>query len=164
MDAKKASRQLANGFNKKKSDRNVAEQKYGKGHSWSQGVNRKEEAIIDALDQKNFLLKHANWIEQLQDGRINVEGFLGALAPDVAIKLAELAFGGESDKVRLDAIKDFLDRAGFSKVNKHAVAAIDPNAPKEQLISLIEGLGKKNQDIEFVDDLVSEAEDPTEEK
>lgn len=121
-------------------------------------TNAKEDALINAIDNRDFLLKHAKWIEKLQNGQIGVDQFLSQLAPEVALALAKEAFGADSAKIRVEAQKDLLDRAGFGKVQKHAIAAIDPNAPKEELIALIEGLNKKTKTIEIVDDAEAEEE------
>jgi hypothetical protein len=118
--------------------------------------NHKEDAIIGAIDMKKTLSKHADWVEKLRAGQIDVSQFLSALSPDVAIELVDIALAGESEKNRLAAMQDILDRAGHGKINKHAIASVDPNQPKEQLISLIMGLNKKSKAIEIEEDDDSE--------
>lgn len=164
MDSKEAARLLANRQTKykQKGHRKVVAQRPSRtdGNSYF-STNTKEDAIVDAIDQKRFLEKHADWIVKLQEGKIDVSQFLSVLSPDIAIKLAEMAFGADSEKIRLEAQRDWLDRAGFVKVQKVAVANINPNEPKEQLVSLIEGLNKKQKDpvIEIVEDDTQDKEE-----
>lgn len=115
--------------------------------------NSAEDALIEAIDQRDFLTKHAEWVTKLQEGKLDVQSALQDLSPDMVIQLAFMAFSKDvSSKTRLTAIQDWLDRAGYSKVQKIAAAMVDPNAPKEQLISLIASLGKKNKVIEVTDE------------
>lgn len=114
--------------------------------------NSKEDSIIDAIDMRHTITKYTDWIERLRTGKIDVGQFFTSVSPDVAIQLLHTALDGESEKTRLAAITDLLDRAGHGKVNKHAIASVDPNQPKEQLLSLIMGLNKKSGTIEIEED------------
>lgn len=118
-----------------------------------------ENAIVDAMDMKEVLVKHATWVNKLRAGHIDASQFLQGLAPDVAVELLGIAMRGESEKTRLEAIKDFLDRAGLSKVNKIAMASVDASQPKEQLIAMVMGLAGKSKAIEITEDESSEPED-----
>lgn len=115
--------------------------------------NEKEDAIIDAIDQRDVIMKHASWISKLREGKIDVNQFFGSVAPDVAVELLNLAVNG-SEKARLAAVTDLLDRAGFSKVQKHALATVDASQSKEALLSLLLGSSKelKEEGIEVIDD------------
>jgi hypothetical protein len=124
----------------------------------AENFNHVEDTMVKLLDHKSILFKHAKWLEKLEKGRIDVGGFMGKVSPTLVVELLKIATGGDSEKVRLEAIKDFLDRAGYSKVNKVAIAgSIDSSATKEELINTILGLSGK-ADIEIVDD-ETEAED-----
>lgn len=114
--------------------------------------NYKEDAIIDAIDQKRFLEKHAEFVSKLQDEKTDTAGFIRALSPLLAMKMAHLALGaGVSEKTQLKALQDLLDRAGHVKVQAIAAAVLDPNTPTEQLLSMITGLAKKNRVVNIED-------------
>lgn len=123
-----------------------------KGGTQAHNRNHKEDAIAEAIDMKKTLITHADWITRLREGKIDTSQFIASMSPEVAVKLVDVAFNGESEKNRLAAMQDILDRAGHGKVNKHAIANVDPSQPKEQLLSLIMGLNKKSKAIEIEDD------------
>lgn len=118
----------------------------------SAAIERHENHISELVDAKDFYFKKMELISKLQGGKIGVSEFLKELSPDMAIKQAEIALTSDNEKNRLAAITDWLDRAGFSKVEKHAIASIDPNVPKEQLIAMLSGLSKKTKAIEIDED------------
>ena len=111
-----------------------------------------EKKIVEYIDDLDFFRKHKSQISKLYEGKVDVPGFLKELSPQAVMALAKLAFTSTNEKVRLNAVQDWLDRAGFSKVEKHAFANLDPNTPKEQLISMLGGLGKKTKTIEIIED------------
>lgn len=119
----------------------------------AKATNTIEDRMLDNIDNMTMLRKFGPILEKLSNKDWTVEQFFNGTAPDVAAELLKLAMTDGSSKVRLEAIKDLLDRAGYAKVQKVAVANLDPNAPKEQLRAIAEGLMKKNvNDIEFIDD------------
>lgn len=126
----------------------------GRGNSTARpAINSKEDSMLDSIDTIRMMQKHQAAIEKLSSREWTVEQFFNGVGPDIALELLKAAYLADSSKVRLDAIKDFLDRAGYTKVQKVAVANLDPNAPKEQLRAIAEGLIKKNaNDVELVDD------------
>jgi hypothetical protein len=123
-------------------------------------VNEKENAIVEAIDNRAVLLKHADWLEKLRTGKADVRSFLNGVSPEVVIRLLYHCYQG-AEKNRLAAIQDLLDRAGFSKLNKHAVVgSVDPEASKEALIAMLMGADKdlKEHGIDIIND---EDEDKT---
>lgn len=115
-------------------------------------VNSYEDMMITAMDHKSTIIRYAKWLERLQRGAVDVNTFMNKVSPDLVIELLNIATGSTDKKVKLDAIKDFLDRAGYAKVNKVAIAgSIDSNASKEELVNTILGLAPK-ANIEIVDD------------
>jgi len=114
--------------------------------------NAKENALIDAIDQKNSIQKFLEFQEKVKSGLIDPGQLMSGMAPEMAIELLKLAFDGETEKIRLEAIKDVLDRAGYTKVQKVALAQLDASQPKAQLLAFIEGLSKKSGIIEIEDD------------
>lgn len=114
--------------------------------------NDSEDYLVESYDLKETMKIAQKWIKDMDEGRLDPQSFLQNVSPLAAVKLLALARSGNSEKVQLAAVQDLLDRAGYSKVQKVAMASVDPNAPKEQLISIIEGLNKKNRVIEIEDD------------
>jgi hypothetical protein len=117
-------------------------------------TNYKEDAMVDAIDQKRLIEKYAATLEKLASKELSVDQFFQQCSPSIAGELLAMIFS-ESGKTKLEAIKDFLDRAGYSKVNKHAVATLDPNLPKQQLISIIEGL-QNSAEMKILEDVDSD--------
>lgn len=117
-------------------------------------VNHIEDNIAAAIDNKNTLLKIAGQLDKLVRTR-DVKGFIEDVAPETVVELVTIAHDARTPaKVRLQAIQDLLDRAGYGKVTKHAVARLDANASKDEIISAIYGTKKelKQVGIEIVDD------------
>lgn len=156
MDIKDAKRQLANRKSnyKAKSRRKIGLNQIkasGDSHR-SPKTNYKEDSIIDAIDMRNVLMKYSDYVDKLKTGKIDVQSFLGSVAPHVAIEMLKLALEGESEKVRLTAGQDLMDRAGYTKVQKFVGAVVDPRASEAQLISMIEGINRKTKTIEIEED------------
>ena len=116
------------------------------------GKNNKEDMMLELIDQKRNLEKIVKMVETLENGKQDVMGALQDMSPQMLIELASMAFNQkESSKVRLEAVKDWLDRAGFGKVNKHAIAPVDASTPRDAILALITGKSK-GADVEIVDD------------
>lgn len=114
--------------------------------------NEKDDIIAEAIDEKEIILKNVQLLERLSRTG-DVQGFLQDAAPKVAAKLLITALG-EKSKLSLEAQKDILDRAGYGKVTKHAVAKFDATSSKEAIISSILGSKKdlNKVGIEITDD------------
>lgn len=158
MDAKEAARLMANadtGQKKNGKYRPAEEPALRQDSDWARYTNHKENAMLDAIDQKRVIERYVDAIEKMQQGKLSPEQFMGKLAPDVLLQLLQIAVADPSSKMRLDAAKDFLDRAGLSAVKKMTlgVGQIDPNAPRAQLEAQIEGLARKTRAIEIEDDV-----------
>lgn len=119
--------------------------------------NNIEDNIAAAMDNKNTLLALSEQLQRLEKTK-DVQAFIQDIAADTAVDLAMLAKNGESEKVRLEAIRDILDRAGYGKVTKHAVARIDATQSKDTIISTILGAKKdlKKAGIEIIDEDIEE--------
>lgn len=116
--------------------------------------NHIEDRIATALDHHKELKKYADLLERLEKTR-DVQGFIQDIAPEVAASmLLMMANPSTPAKVKVEMMKDMLDRAGFGKVTKHAVARFDASTSKDAIISSILGskkdLGKVG--IEITDD------------
>lgn len=112
----------------------------------------KEDALITAIDNRKMIAKYADLIEKLESNDLPVEAFLAKVSPGMALKLLQLAESADSEKVQFEAVREILALAGHTKIQKVAIANVDPNADKRQLKSLVEGLAGKLEDIEIVDD------------
>lgn len=164
MDKKTARKIMANADAGKKpggrGKRTVAEQKYGSNHSWSQGVNRKEESIVNALDSKRMLEKYAPLLEKLADQKVGVDQFLQDVSPALVAQLLNVAMTDFDGRNRLSALKDLLDRAGYGATKRVSVGigVIDPNAPRAQLEAQVLGLASKTRALEIEEDDVTDVE------
>lgn len=87
-------------------------------------------------------VKIKGYLEELQkERRERVQGRLAVMAEKAAEMVFELAMKADSETVRITALKDILDRAGFKATNKveqkneHSgkieLGFIDPNENKE---------------------------------
>lgn len=116
--------------------------------------NHIEDNIARALDHRRSLQKNAHLLERLDQTK-DVQGFFQDVSPSMASNMLLIAEDEEIPaKVRLEAIKDILDRAGHGKVTKHAVARFDASDSRDKIISTILGNSKelKKMGIEIVDD------------
>lgn len=113
-----------------------------------------EDKLIDAIDNKNQIGRFLEFQEKVRKGLIDPGQLFTGMAPEVALELLKVALNGESERSRLEAMKDVLDRAGYGKINKHAIASVDPNSSKEALVSLILGAQKdlEKSGVEILDD------------
>lgn len=126
--------------------------------------NAREEAMVRTLDNKKMMRRHADLINKLIEGKMDVSQALHGASADAFVQLLALMIEGDNEKTRLEAAKDVLDRAGFTKTQRVAVAgAIDTTATKEELIATILGLSTKTKELEIVeDDADNEADDKEE--
>lgn len=123
-----------------------------KNSNYKNDAMKTQDTMAKYLDQKDSILKYKDLIERMEEGKMGIAQALDKLSPSMLLKILELTLNG-SDKVKLEAAKDLLDRAGYTKVNKVALrGAIDTNASKEELISTILGMNDKTKAIEIVDD------------
>lgn len=122
---------------------------HGSGNS-----NRAEDALIASMDKRDAMLKVSASIKSLQDHKLDFAGVLKNLTPEFTLEIINIALTEESAKVRLDALKSLLEMAGHGAVKKTANvhALVDASQPKEQLISLIQGLSKKTKALEIDDE------------
>lgn len=124
--------------------------------------NSTEDRWIDAIDEKKQIVKFMKYVDNLQQNKSDVQGFFQGLAPEAAISLMLMALSEKtSEKGKLDALKDILDRAGHGKVTKHAVAALDPTMSKEAILSILMGADKdlKSAGVEIIDDDTEDKEE-----
>lgn len=104
-------------------------------------TNGYEARLVEAIDNKNTLLRLEKTLAKLADSG-DVQGAIQDVSPEMMKELLVLAMSAKAEKVKLAAIQDLLDRAGFGKVTKHAVARFNANDSKEAIISRILGAKK----------------------
>lgn len=121
--------------------------------------NSREDSLIEAIDMRKDIEIVARIFEKLDKGNVDLGGLFQGVSGPIAKKLIYIAIAGESEKNQLDAQKHLLALAGHSPIAKHAVATVDPNAPREALISML--LGTKDvlskEGVEIVDDTKDDA-------
>jgi hypothetical protein len=123
--------------------------------------NNAEQRMIRALDMKMHADKLVGILEKLDSGKLDVHGLFEGVSNQAAINLLSIAIGGDNERNRLDATKHLLALAGHNPAQKHQIERVDPNTPKEALLSMIAG-SKKDLDrsgIEIVDDRDSDEDD-----
>jgi len=125
------------------------------------GSNYKEDAMIDAIDMLDELKKVAKMMEDLRNNKTDVQNFFQGIAPEAAIELVKIMNDPTAQaKIRLEAAKDLLNRAGYAPVNKHAVASFDADTPREAIMSYIKGAEKDIPELEIIEDDEEDTEDP----
>lgn len=131
------------------------ESRGNKGHYGNKGrLNYSEDSMADYLDNKRAYEKMAPFIEELMDGRMGVKDFITKMNPAAAVNLAKMALGSESEKIMLDAIKHMLGIDGHVPTQKHEIGRLDPETPKNAILSQISGMTKELAEagIEIIDD------------
>lgn len=113
-----------------------------------------QDHIAYAIDNIAVLNKFKRQVERLCKTN-DVQAFIQDLAPQMAIEVVTMISDPDLPaKVKADLLKDFMDRAGYGKVTKHAVARFNASDSKDAIISSILGakkdLGKMG--IEIVDE------------
>jgi len=114
--------------------------------SKADGASRQEDRLIALIEAKGTIERYEKHLKRMQKGTLDVTGFMKMAALDASIQLADLMFYGDSDKVRLEAAKEILDRAGYGKTQKVSVSGsvhVDHDTSKLELVNLILASAKK---------------------
>lgn len=123
-------------------------------------ASNSEDRLIHLIQSKGTIERYMHLVEKMEKGALDVNGYFKHAAVDAAINLTDLMHFGDSDKVRLEATKDILDRAGFNKTSKIAVAGsfhVDHDTSKMELVNLIlssarrAGIKVKDEDAVFAE-------------
>lgn len=119
--------------------------------------NSYEDRMIEAMDNKKQILKFMQMVESLEENKLDVQSFFQGMAPQVAKELMFTALSEKtSEKGKIAAMQDVLDRAGYGKITKHAVASVDASTSRETILALIAGKAGKIPGVEIVDDIEDE--------
>jgi hypothetical protein len=113
-----------------------------------------EDDMIAAIDFRKDVVKLKPILEKLVEDKFDPTSFFSAVSKFAAAELASVAFTGEKEKNRLDALKHLLALGGHTATQKHEISRIDPNTEKEALMSIVRGAQKDllAEGIEIVDD------------
>ncbi len=111
----------------------------GKGDS-KRNAEAQEDRLIALIEAKGTIERYEQHLKKMQKGTLDVTGFMKAASIDASIQMADLMFYGDTDKVRLEAAKEILDRAGYGKTQKVSVSGnvhVDHDTSKLELINMI---------------------------
>lgn len=113
-----------------------------------------EDDMIAAIDFRKEIVRMRPILEKLLDDKFDPTAFFGQVSKFAAAELTSMAFTGEKEKNRLDALKHLLALGGHTATQKHEISRVDPNTEKEALISIVRGAKKDllAEGIEIVDD------------
>jgi len=131
----------------------------------SQVDNPHEDPLAEAIDNieaVNQWVAHVKELKKrLRNRKIDVTAFFQECGAFAGNELLRMAITSKDAKIRLEALKELLDRGGNSKVNKVAIASthVDRGAAKEELMATIRGLASKVKDVEIVDVTPKEGDD-----
>jgi len=117
-------------------------------------MHDKEDSMIDAIDMRRNMEKLIPLLDKFGQGKLDVRGFLGGVEGHLLRELLLIAFSGDSEKNKLDALKHLLGIAGHSPTQKHEIGRLDPQTPKEALLAMIRGSKRDLEDegIRVVED------------
>lgn len=105
-----------------------------------------EAHLLRLIDQADAIRRYGKHMVQMNKGTMQVPGFFRAVAHDAAMVMAQLMISGDSDKIKLEAAKDILDRAGHNKTTKMSIAGqmnVSHETSKLELINIIMSSAKK---------------------
>jgi hypothetical protein len=113
-----------------------------------------EDDMIAAIDFRKDIAKMRPLLEKLVSDKFDPTSFFSSVSKFAAAELASVAFTGEKEKNRLDALKHLLALGGHTATQKHEISRVDPNTEKEALMSIVRGAQKDllAEGIEIVDD------------
>jgi len=122
----------------------------------AEGARKQESWLINMIDKADTMKQYQALIEGMNAGTVSVPGFLKALSNNAVIELAHLLHNG-SEKVKMTAIQDILDRSGYGKTHKVSVGGkieVDHETSRLELINMIMTsagkLGLRGKDDEVV--------------
>lgn len=116
--------------------------------------NEIEDSLIDAIDIRKDIQEVAALLRDVSDKKMSLSTAFKSASPSMAKQLIKLAFGAVNEKNKLEAVKTLLALGGHQPTQKHEISRIDPDAPREAIMSMIRGSQKALADagIEIVDD------------
>lgn len=109
-------------------------------------ASRQEDRLIALIEGADQIRRYEKILAKVADGEAGIPDLYKAAAADAFIVTVDIMHAGDSDKVRLEAAKDVLDRAGHGKTHKVQVGGqihVDHDTSKLELINLIVSSAKR---------------------
>ncbi len=124
-----------------------------KANAWRR-KNEVEDSMIEMIDDKAMLKRLAPILHKLDQGKMDVTTAIQKASKLAFMKGLKMMMLSSSDKVVADLAKHFLALAGHTPTQKLELGRIDPDTPREALMSMISGSTKdlKDEGIEVIDD------------
>ena len=133
----KASHKRAGSSATKRGGSNVGNRHLGPGVN-----NLREEFLVEAIHNKDISEKFVQTLQDIMDGKKRIEdGLHAGIIPSLLELMVQLKTS-PSEKQRMEAARDFLDRTGHGKQTKvhNTGEGLSPTADPLELISAISGL------------------------
>lgn len=110
------------------------------------GSGSHESRLLTLIDKADTIKRYQKDIKRMMSGSLDPAGFLKAASVDAAIHVVDMMAHGDTDRVRLDACQDVLDRAGYGATTKHQVSGnvkVDHDTSKTELINIVLSMAKQ---------------------
>jgi hypothetical protein len=101
--------------------------------------NAYENNLVNSLDCWRDIQKMTKLLTQMDKGEIDLQSFFQGFSTEAAKTLILTAISGENEKNQLEAAKHLLALSGHAPSQKLQVERIDPDTPKQALISMLMG-------------------------
>jgi len=117
---------------------------------------QRESWLLNAIEKADTIRKFRKQILDIEKGTLDMPGFLQSLSRQAIMEIAFAMVGSEDEKMRFQAAKDILDRAGYGKMQKIAVAHahVDPATTRQELVNMImtsaKRAGIRTKDIDYI--------------
>jgi hypothetical protein len=105
-----------------------------------------ESRLLDLIDKADTIRRYDKDIKRMIAGSLDPVGFFKAASVDAAIHIVDMMTHGDSDRVRMDACKDVLDRGGYGATTKHQVTGnvkVDHDTSKAELVNIVMTMAKQ---------------------
>lgn len=110
------------------------------------GSGSHESRLLALIDKADTIKRYQKDIKRMVSGSLDPAGFLKAASIDAAIHVVDIMTHGDTDRVRLDACQDILDRGGYGATTKHQVTGnvkVDHDTSKAELVNIVLSMAKQ---------------------
>ncbi len=120
--------------------------------SWIDAKHQ-EEKMIEAIDDLRAMKRLAPTVMKLLKKKIPLDQAIKETSSETFLMLMKMAFTEGNPKVKSNVLMHMLSLAGYSATQKHQIERIDPDSPREALLSMIAGAKDdlSKEGIEVVD-------------
>lgn len=98
-----------------------------------------EEKMIEAIDDLRAMKRLAPTVLKLLSGKIPLERAIKESSNETFLMLMKMAFTEGNPKVKSNILMHMLALAGYSATQKHQIERVDPDTPRDALLSIIAG-------------------------